>query len=130
MLQRNLDGTLIVMAVLFVWVSAIYIPREFLRRRGVRVSGTCVNHSASKDGKVGILMEFNTEDGRRISFNAGYSEFPPVQIGGMADVLYDRRNPRRAQLARNVPANGRTAPIFLACLTLIAAVLAMIRFAA
>ncbi len=127
MLQRYLDGTLILLAVLFVWVSAIYIPRQFLRRRGVRVPGVCINHSASKDGKIGILMEFHTEDGRRMSFNAGYSEFPPVQIGGTADVLYDRRNPRRAQLAQDVPANGRTAPIFLACVVLLAVILAAVR---
>lgn len=127
--QRALEGILVLLSAAFFLTVIPHVRNEILRNRGVRTTGTCVNHSASnKDGRVGVLIEFLTEEGSRIRFNAGYYEFPPVQIGGTAQIVYDRKNPNRADFATETIPSGLKTRIFLICLALVIAALVSVRF--
>ncbi len=119
MTRDTLLEILILLSLLFFITLGQHIRTYVLRDRGVRATGTCVNHSgADRDGKIGVLMEFSTADGQRIRFNAGYFRFPPLQIGDQTTVVYDRRRPARAEFSSGVPASGRKVRIFLAVVAL------------
>ncbi|MFE7118358.1 DUF3592 domain-containing protein [Streptomyces sp. NPDC057654] len=119
MSRDTLFEILILLSLLFVITLVQHIRTCVLRRRGVRTTGTCVNHSGTdRDGKISVLMDFSIEDGQRIRFNAGYFRFPPLQVGDQTTVVYDRRRPARAEFSTGVPASGRKVRIFLAVVAL------------
>ncbi|MER5782458.1 DUF3592 domain-containing protein [Streptomyces mobaraensis] len=128
MTHRTLEFLVVLLSAVFFLTLVAHVRNQILRNRGVRTTGVCVNHSASsRDGRTGILIEFSTGEGRRIRFNAGYHEFPPVQVGGAVDIVYDRKNPDRADFAWETAPSGLKARIFLICLALVIGILVALR---
>nr|WSW67395.1 DUF3592 domain-containing protein [Streptomyces sp. NBC_00995] len=107
-----LDVGMVVAAIVILIFAVPHLSNERLRRRGVRVMGVCVAHSAPVDQKVSCRIQYR-RGGDDVTFTTSSSSAPAAQIGQEIEVLYDRENPKRASLAYQVPADGTKVRIFL-----------------
>ncbi|WP_405899359.1 DUF3592 domain-containing protein [Streptomyces sp. NBC_00727] len=102
-----------VLAVIVILVFAVpHLSNERLRRRGVRVMGVCIAHSAPVDQKVSCRIQYRIGEDE-VTFTTSSSSAPAAQIGQQVEVLYDRENPKRAGLAYQVPPDGTKVRVFL-----------------
>ncbi|MGW3658102.1 hypothetical protein ACWD6R_21510 [Streptomyces sp. NPDC005151] len=73
-----------------------------------------------------LLVRHTTQAGQVLHFRVGPFVYPPAQIGGRVDVIYDPRDPTNAETPEDVPSGkfwlaltALSAGAFLLCLTVI-----------
>ncbi|MEW2399580.1 hypothetical protein [Streptomyces sp. NPDC046862] len=79
----------VVAAFVFAFCVVAYRRGRALRTRGIRVSARCVNSRKDENGKVYLLVRFPSEAGVSLQTSVGPFVWPPAQVGGVLDVVYD-----------------------------------------
>jgi hypothetical protein len=123
------------LAVISLLTLLTYLPREKLRKRGVRTTAKLVwLEGVDSSGRHKALVIFEVPDRRKVQFltygnpNSYITESGDVHSypQGTTEVLYDPLKPKRAQVAFEVPDDGRKARLFLRSSALVVVVLAAV----
>jgi hypothetical protein len=127
-----MNGPAILVAILAacaLFVSArIHSRGRALRTRGVRVSAICINKANGKSGTVSLLVRHTSPAGAVLHFDLGPFTYPPANIGGTLQVIYDPQDPTNSEIPDRIT-KGRVSlgfamlftGIILLCLFMIAA---------
>ncbi len=76
-----------------------FLRNQNLERNGIAGEAICVSHAPTADTRTQVFLDIRVqgEEGRAVRIRQlQYS--PPVEIGAVCQVVYDRRNPRRAKI--------------------------------
>ncbi|MFD6912202.1 DUF3592 domain-containing protein [Streptomyces virginiae] len=77
-----------------------------LLKRGVRTSAVCVNVGQVAAGSM-LLLEYTPPGGPARQYTVGPFVFPPVQVGGRLNVIYDPKRPQEVSLPERLPQSTR-----------------------
>ncbi|MFE4264317.1 hypothetical protein [Streptomyces sp. NPDC056883] len=100
----------VVALVVFCVSLGIYLHASPLLKRGIRHSAVCVNVGQIAQGSM-LLLEYTPVGSPARQYTVGPYVFPPVQIGGRMDVIYDPKRPQTVTLPDRLPRGTRGAAI-------------------
>ncbi|MEU6393971.1 DUF3592 domain-containing protein [Streptomyces sp. NPDC046939] len=84
--------------VFFAGAGLFYNRRRLLRRRGLTVTGRCVDRRWQGQGGPSYVLHYVAQDGRQRVIIAGAKEVPPgTREGSEVIVCYDPKSPERAE---------------------------------
>ncbi|MFE6848325.1 DUF3592 domain-containing protein [Streptomyces sp. NPDC057686] len=93
--------------LLVLGISAgVYIHSSPLLKRGVRTSAVCVSIGQVAHGSM-LLLEYTPRDGPARRYAVGPFVFPPVEVGGRMEVVYDPKRPQEVSLPERLPKSTR-----------------------
>ncbi|MCX4779825.1 hypothetical protein [Streptomyces sp. NBC_01264] len=96
----------VVALVVFCVALGIYAHASPLLKRGIRHSAVCVNVGQIAGGSM-ILLEYTPVGAPARQYTVGPFVFPPVQVGGRMDVIYDPKRPQEVTLPDRLPRSTR-----------------------
>ncbi|MFE0650043.1 DUF3592 domain-containing protein [Streptomyces sp. NPDC059534] len=91
----------------------VYAHAGPLLKRGVRTSARCVAIGQVAAGSM-LLLEYTPQDGPARQYTVGPYVFPPVQVGGRLDVIYDPKRPQEVSLPERLPKGTRGLVVVMA----------------
>ncbi len=84
----------------------VFVHSSPLVKRGVRTSARCVAVGQVAAGSM-LLLEYTPPGGPARQYTVGPYVFPPVQVGGRLDVVYDPKRPQEVSLPERLPKSTR-----------------------
>ncbi|MER5760587.1 DUF3592 domain-containing protein [Streptomyces sp. NPDC002082] len=97
----------------FVISLSVYVQSSPLLKRGVRTSAVCVNVGQIAAGSM-LLLEYTPPGSPARQYTVGPYVFPPVQVGGRLEVIYDPKRPQHVSLPDRLPQGTRGLVITMA----------------
>ncbi|MER7725513.1 hypothetical protein [Streptomyces sp. NPDC096323] len=99
----NVFGVIFAVALLaLISFGVPYLRQAPLRQRGVRTWGWEASRSVPQDGKITVRYGYDGRDG-------GLHSIPmvglTVQPSGSEEIVYDPKNPKRAEFVSRMPEN-------------------------
>jgi hypothetical protein len=92
--------------LVFGIAAGVYAHARPLLKRGVRTSAVCVDIGRVAEGSV-LLLEYTPQGGPARQYAVGPFVFPPVEVGGRLDVVYDPKRPQEVTLPERLPRSTR-----------------------